>query len=117
MSDMLNKENLMIGDWVRITDFPLIGMVKQITPEHFVRSHCKFEGIKLTNDVFEKNGFTEDGNSWHFGTVPNRLTVEYISSGFYGVSYHGGDTFTTIQYVHELQRVMKVCKIKFDIKL
>ena len=117
MNDMLNKEDLMIGDWVSITDFPLRGMVKQITAEHFVRSHWKFEGLKLTNKVFEMNGFLEDGNSWHFGNTPNRLTVEYISSGFYGVSYHGGDTFTTIQYVHELQHVMRICKIKFDIKL
>lgn len=119
MENLLDKSELMVGDWVLITDFPLMGMRKRMTIEHFVRSHCKFEPIKLTNEILEKNGFVNDGNDWFFGKIPNRLTVSYITAGFFGVSYHGepDEYFTTFKYVHELQHILKVCKIKLDIEL
>ena len=53
----LNKEDLMIGDWVMIKDYPMIAEARQMTPDHFVRSLCEFEGIPITREFLMKNGF------------------------------------------------------------
>ena len=133
----LNKEDLMIGDWVMIKDYPMVSEPKRMTENHFVRSLCEFEAIPITVKFLRDNGF------------------EYLSMGEWGVFYlktehcflrysniyqelqiykaHLGeidpktrncirrndrydikcDRFR-VDYVHELQHIFRLCKIKHD---
>ena len=54
----LNKEDLMIGDWVMIKDYPMDFQTEKMTANHFVRSLCEFEAIPLNRDFLLNNGFT-----------------------------------------------------------
>lgn len=38
----INREELMVGDWVMVKQYPSISLPKQMTNELFVRSLCEF---------------------------------------------------------------------------
>ena len=47
----------MVGDWAYIKEDPMKYELKQVKPEHFVRSLCWFKPVPITDDILEKNGF------------------------------------------------------------
>ena len=51
----MKVEDLMVGDWVYITEHPMKKEAKQVKPEHFLRSLVTFEPIPLTLEILEKN--------------------------------------------------------------
>lgn len=140
---ILNKEDLMIGDWVMIKDNPMVSEPLRITENHFVRSLCEFEAIPLNKDFFLKNGFTffdkePTGYEGFFELKTEHCFLLY-SNKHYDIQIfkarmggidpestnctHRGDRYEIncgqflIRYVHELQHILKLCKIDLDIKL
>lgn len=121
----LNKEDLMIGDWIMIKDYPMVSEPKRMTENHFVRSLCEFEAIPLTNEFWLKNGFE---------FLPAKDTF-YLNTGQGLLAYINGhkaikiykervdDIYPIkckqfpIEYVHELQHILKLGKINIEIKL
>lgn len=125
----LNKEDLMIGDWVMIKDYPMISEPKRMTENHFVRSLCEFEAIPITNDFLLKNGFefiptekTENKGNFYL-KVENCLLI--YTPGYNVIQIYKAriDRYEInceqfpIEYVHELQHILKLGKIDIEIKL
>lgn len=136
----LNKEDLMIGDWVMIKDYPMISEPKRMTENHFVRSLCEFEAIPITKEFLLKNGFEffpMDKNIFGIYTLKTEhCLLKYSNkhgditifkartggvvddsgnciSGCYGISHGRFD----IDYVHELQHILRLCEIDIDVKI
>lgn len=140
---ILNKEDLMIGDWVMIKDNPMVSESLRMTENHFVRSLCEFEAIPLDREFLLNNGFTffpvEPNLGWGiFELKTEHCLLRYsnkhrdiqIYKAFNGGidpkstnCTHRGDRYEincgqfSIRYVHELQHILKLCKIDLDIKL
>ena len=55
---IINKEDLMIGDWVMIKDYPMDFQPGKMTANHFVRCLCEFEAIPIDKNFLLNNGFT-----------------------------------------------------------
>lgn len=139
----LNKEDLMIGDWVMIKDYPMISEPKRMTENHFVRSLCEFEAIPITKEFLLKNGFeflhsekTENKGTFYLKTEHCLLayTNGYNVIQIYKSRIGGIDTESKncirrndryeinceqfpIEYVHELQHILRLAKIDIEIKL
>lgn len=127
----LNKEDLMIGDWVMIKDYPMISEPKRMIENHFVRSLCEFEAIPITEDFLLKNGFefipnkkTENKGSFYLKTghclliYTNGCNVMQIyKTRISGIDYEINCEQFPIEYVHELQHILKLGKIDIEIKL
>lgn len=121
----LNKEDLMIGDWVMIKDYPMVSEPKRMTENHFVRSLCEFEAIPLTNEFWLKNGFEFLPTKDIFYLNAEKYLLAYINEHNAIRIYKGrmGDIYPidcgqlSIKYVHELQHILKLCKINLEIKL
>lgn len=135
----LNKEDLMIGDWVMIKDYPMIAEARKMTPDHFVRSLCEFEGIPITKEFLVKNGFEFFPMEYHiyglYTLKTEHCLLKYSNKhgditifkarqggiddngncigGFYEISNGRFD----IKYVHELQHILKLCKIGINVTL
>lgn len=142
MENKLNVEDLMVGDWVMIKEYPMIAEPRQIKKEHFLRSLCEFEPIPITRNILEKNGFT------FFPVEPNfaygifelktehcflRYSNKHCEIKIYkarrggidpesGNCTHRGDRYEIncgqflIYNIHELQHILKLCKIELDLK-
>ena len=52
----MEANELMIGDWMFIKDYPIKALPQKVKSEHFVRSLVEFEPIPLTSEILEKNG-------------------------------------------------------------
>lgn len=136
----LNKEDLMIGDWVMIKDYPMVSEPLRMTENHFVRSLCEFEAIPINEEFLLKNGFTFIPIEPIFGYGIFKFKTEnclirysnkhgdiQINKSNGGINpengncTHIGDIYEIncgqfrISYVHELQHILKLCKI--DLKL
>ena len=137
----LNKEDLMIGDWVMIKDYPMVSEPLIMTENHFVRSLCEFEAIPLNKNFLLKNGFTFFDMEPHNHEGIFELKTEHCllrysnkhrdiqiykarSGGIdpeNGNCTQRGDRYEIncgqfrISYVHELQHILKLCKI--DLRL
>ena len=121
----LNKEDLMIGDWVMIKDYPMVSEPKRMTENHFVRSLCEFEAIPLTNEFWLNNGFEFLPAKDIFYLRTEQFLLAYINGHKAIKIYKGrvGDIYPIsceqfpIEYVHELQHILKLGKIDIEIKL
>lgn len=123
----LTSKDLMIGDWIQ-DSFGNIGQVYRLDPG---RVHLRLlqerpqdeeyivhdiEPISLTPKILEKNGFyrreiptrDEIGHYYHRTTDPCSIFVR-MSFG------DGRDFGNEIQYVHELQHLLKLCGIDKEI--
>ena len=138
---IINKEDLMIGDWVMIKDYPMDFQPEKMTANHFVRSLCEFEAIPITKEFLLNNGFTFLPVEPIFGCGIFELKTEHCllrysnkhndiqiyKARMGGIDpestncTHRGDRYEIncgrfrISYVHELQHILKLCKI--DLKL
>lgn len=131
--------NLMIGDWVKIIHHhvpkPLI-KVKKVDLEDFndallqIYPEITFEPIPITPEILEKNGYSyiETEDAWEL--IPNNgfgICKDEDDNCFYfclgifdafncysDITYH---YITKVEYVHELQHALKLCKIEKEIVL
>lgn len=126
-------DELMINDWIMLKSNEKIGQVESINayPTHHsvfisgdenVYLEEDFKGIPLTEDILKKN-FSYDKNdelyyynglNFIFSEEDNAVLVGQNGIGFYGDEFH---YFTFIKTVHELQHVLKICKIYIEIEL
>ena len=132
----MKTNDLMIGDWVnyvdkthnikrpcRITMISDDGSWSARLPfgdeisgneKEYPIDEC-LEGIELTSDIFEQYGFKKD--EWHSNVWDHkRLKMQYIRIHTNGSSplWGGGDqdyVYVVCKYVHDLQRLLKLCKI------
>lgn len=143
----MKKEELMIGDWVNIQiekdDEPMYSQVEQLweceIDADFQTSYENVYPIELTEEILHKNGFKNDvlaqksiiaEGASNFSVIlfseDNRITLnnidEYLNS--FNKWYIHIDTedmrtlcTTEITYVHELQHLLKLCKIEKEIIL
>lgn len=126
----MSINEMMVGDWLYITDYPMRKEAKQVVPEHFVRSLVEFEPIPLTSEILLKNGFVDNGYGeyYYFADeelirVDLRSCEEYymFTDNAWLAQAHNND-FESIgsielTYVHELQHFFKSCKLDIIIVL
>lgn len=118
----MNAKELMIGDWVRLTDPLSDGELVQVDcvhPDGFIQYGDgltqSVEGVPLTLELLHKNGADTNDNRAEFWCL--RLGVRWENGQikhFYGTVF---GRFVTIKYVHELQHIMRVCRIPKEIEL
>ena len=118
----LKATDLMVGDWLMFGDKPCqvkglhsddtATLVGYRSPYFLIDA----EPIPLTPKILEKNGFyrseiptrDEIGHYYHRKPAP--------SSIFVSMSFDDGRDFgNEIKYVHELQHILRLCKIEKEI--
>jgi hypothetical protein len=118
---MLSINEIMVGDWVYITDYPMKKEAKQVKPEHLLRSLVTFEPIPLTPEILKKNGFeTHPSNLRMFLAHDDYRLCYYLNSSNHFTSFNNIDgslVQKVIVNVHELQHVLKICGIDKEIIL
>lgn len=121
----MNPQELMIGDWVYIKEYPMKPEAKQVTANHFMRSLCEFEPIPLTEEILKANGFEEKSEKARYGSVFYGMFVGDISISF---EVDNGMPILTIEDtadrseqhniiclkdevydIHELQHALRLC--------
>lgn len=116
----MKVEDLMVGDWVYITEHPMRKEAKQVKPEHFLRSLVTFEPIPLTPEILEKNGIIYEKPSFYYvikddNDLECTYYIQQVLQGNWVVGVDIGaydcSVFARIEYVHELQHALKLCKI------
>lgn len=122
----MKANDLMVGDWVYITEHPMRREAKQVKPEHFLRSLVTFEPIPLTPEILKKNNILYEKSSYCY-IIDNNKDLEciyYITQTSQGDWVVGVDTgayespvFARIKYVHQLQHALKLCRIEKEIVL
>jgi hypothetical protein len=122
----MKAEELMIGDWVYITDHPMIKEAKQVKSEHFLRSLVIFEPIPLTEEILEKNGFKKNKfNQYVLGKSYLGEKIYYeigFEIGFIQLCYplrypNSYYSILSCGYVHEFQHMLKIFGIEKKIIL
>lgn len=119
----MKAEDLMIGAWVYITDYPMRKEVKQVKPEHFLRSLVTFEPIPLTPEILEKNGFKVEFYNDYKVYELNNFKVCKNYCDYFEVCDLWNDSdwgwkiidFCPCIYVHQLQQALKLCGIDKEI--
>ena len=122
----LGIDEIMVGDWMYITDHPMRKEAKQVKPEHFLRSLVIFEPIPLTKEILEKNGFERDEcipQEKYYNGIDNRVILhndkEYMNSVNEWYVHIDSKDYCSIAhceltYLHELQHLLTLCKIDFE---
>ena len=123
----LNIEELMVGDWVMIHEYPMIKEPRKVVKEHFVRSLCEFEAIPITKEFLLKNGFEFLPAKDIFYLINEQCLLVYKNEHKVIQIYKYQESVNDIppikckqfpiEYVHELQHILRLCKINFDIKI
>ena len=126
----MSINEIMVGDWVYIKDYPMRKEAKQVVPEHFVRSLVEFEPIPLHSEILLKNGFVDNGfGEYSYFADEERIRVylrsceEYYmttDNAWLAQAYnHDFESIGSIEltYVHELQHFFKSCKLDIIIVL
>lgn len=129
----LKVTDLMVGDWLKhYNGTPM--QVTKITTEHFACAenggvNCweynnKYEPIPLTTEILEKNGFDRNEFIPHYTGIDNRVSLhndkEYMNSRNEWHVHIDSEDYCTIAnceltYIHELQHLLKLCKIYKEI--
>lgn len=143
----MNAEELMIGDWVcyRGTNIQVTSLYDRNKSNEigwgenestWVRGWC-IEPIPITQQILENNGFKlVDGHTSHWkidgngyddiqiSGVPDpkhhavlTLNAHKTSHTGYGHGFYRFICDMDIQYVHELQHIMRICNIGKEIRL
>lgn len=139
----IDIEELMVGDWVMIHEYPMIKEPRKVVKEHFVRSLCEFEAIPITKEFLLKNGFEflpveKNGHKGVFDLKTEHCFLRYSNKynviQIYKAHVSGidpesrnctykGDRYEIkcehfpIKYVHEIQHILRLCKINLDVKI
>ena len=117
----MKANELMIGDWVFIKDYPIRALPQRVRPEHYVRSLVEFEPIPITTEILKKNGFKREGGAsyWHEGDRSACILhwskdKEQLVVGSLCDDYM---VKMNVRYVHELQHALRLCGIEKEIIL
>jgi len=128
----MKANELMVGDWVYIKDYPMIKSPQRIRPEHFVRSLVDFEPIPLTSDILEKNGFVSNKHVYPYPyyeyineedevkigfAYPQGNRTSYKEPWVYIDSEHVFIEHLPCIFVHQLQHALRLCGIDKTIEL
>ena len=134
----MKATDLMIGDWVLINNIPYkIQAIDSIDAEiqaddelYYVgedrhHSEDKIEGIRVTYEILEKNGFYDLNTQWYYkrflsnGCFDIHISLVYREievSKLYGVGtdceeveYDSSIVFDNDIYVHQLQHALRLC--------
>lgn len=121
--------NLMVGDWASVS-----GKSVKITKDDlatmliFLDDDSKISPIPLTEDILVKNGFEKCHNDeapvdecyFYFFRLFNKQCGWFDIDAF-GLEEELGAEFTyhdvNINYVHQLQHLLRLCGIEKEIKL
>ena len=130
----LSSRDLMVGDWLIHANGTQM-QVKRIVLEHFAcgekytnfwEYNNKFMPIPLTPEILEKNGFERDKNISLYNAytgINSRVILHddfmsMNSRNMWNVHVDSEDYCTIanceLTYVHELQHLLKLCKINFE---
>ena len=107
----MKAKELMIGDWIYSHTFNGLQPrnIRRINPENIE----EYEPIPLTPDILEKNGFVKAWNTYRHSL--KKWLVLYKKE--FGLSLHIGEAEFRLDYVHELQHIMRLCGIDKEITL
>ena len=137
----LKVTDLMVGDWVicyhpsRLKSFEKVSVGLLHTMQEQEYGHVKedsplfriVEPIPITPEILEKNGFERDEfipQEKYYNGIDNRVIVhndkEYMNSVNEWHVHIDSEDYCTIAnceltYVHELQHILRLCKIKKEI--
>ena len=137
----MRADELMLGDWVNFFSkytgkgIGIIGGIEpregSVEPSTFsvfkyvqnkgeIETHAFFgvsrhsiKGVPLTEEILMKNFPTPETISW----FPLDTKPGYFNVYWYGDAGEGGEIHLNIQYVHELQHILKLCNINKEIEL
>jgi hypothetical protein len=123
-------DELMIGDWLLYKSdsldnaFP-IQVTREMFNKELVVWKDRFEPITLTTEILEKNGFEREGVIVsRYEGIDHRVTIhddkEYMNSNNEWHVHIDSEDYCTIAnceltYVHELQHLLKLCKIDKEV--
>lgn len=123
----MRAENLMIGDWVIVTNSPK--PQKQVKPSwysyHWTWWINFLEPIPITKDILVNNGFTQvknEKNEYHKHLEDGYISV-YIKKENAYIHYHNHECDSLNikrRYVHEFQHALRLCglgKLANDFKI
>lgn len=129
----MKANELMIGDWVVLVDPDT--KKREITRVHFGDLSCGFtlglfEPIPITPEILEKNGMkpfdidklTDKGTAkwWHKNGDFFIKQYHFKHQNFkptYSFGCHNHTLIEGIEYIHELQHALKLCRIEKEIEL
>lgn len=132
MKEELKIKDVMIGDWVDVRNnaAPNTPHLERITPSHFLRDEYWY-GIEIVAEILEKNGFEKQqgyiGSVFAFDDDDKDAHViihpkeDNYTRGAYTYIHieHGCLSLDElpIEYIHELQHALRLCKIDKEINL
>lgn len=109
----MKVEDLMIGDWVLDTR---INIPVQVNPFMAEMEVPEWEPIPLTPEILEKNGLANDYYGSYFKEDEHMLleisTSEDCISWTINTHEYG---ILKLEYVHQLQHALKLCRIDKEI--
>ena len=136
---MIKAENLMIGDWVLFeandTHNKYVCQVEVLYPREIVlfitngivmaNQRCapeQVEPIPLTPEILEKNGFAKiDENTFEIWQGQDVGESIYVKTDMQIIAYKPCHSMICdtmpLNYVHELQHILRILKIKKEILL
>lgn len=113
---VMDARDLMFGDWVTLNG---VDYKWQCTDHDFTASEVNtLEPIHLTPEILEKNGWKElewNDVKYHPGLTTAYKNDDYIIQIGYNEFTDRYDIFNgviTFCYVHELQNVFRICRLK-----
>ena len=118
----MEKKDLMIGDWVLLTDGParVISIAQDgiYFEDKFGEGICSFDKIQpipLTAEILEKNGFVYNAIPFVDGWEQFGLTL-YRGGNGYRIDC-GINVSLIIDYIHQIQNALRLCGIEKEIEL
>ena len=112
----MRAEELMIGDWVDLYDRLLKINIDDLCFIEREEVYCK--PIPLTEEILEKNGFLVDSNGIFYLKENLKFgLIKDIDYGYWFAYRSNNEYICTCDFVHELQHLLKLCKIEKDIIL
>lgn len=123
----MEVKDLMIGDWVYVSGKPVkITKDDLATMLIFLDDDSKINPIPLTEEILVKNGFEKCHNDdaqvlgCYFFRLFNKQCGR-LDIDAYGLEEEFGAEFTycdiNINYVHQLQHLLRLCGIEKEIEL
>lgn len=107
----MEAKDLMIGDWVQVPSE--LNRYKRIGSTFDMDSAVLYKPIPLTPEILKKNGFKCDAH-------PNYVCDSYFIDGISMLDFRAGYfkyCTITIQYVHQLQHLLRLRGIDKGIEL
>lgn len=130
----MKATDLMIGDWVQFFGEPhkIIG-IRTDTPYPYIKTDTGdtwyewglkdlADGISLTQEILEKNGFNKDielnGCYWR-PDCRKYCIVKEIDTWYFAFRHMGGGhiCISECNYVHKLQHALRLCGIEKKIEI